>query len=285
LLKGEGRVSEKYLVIDGHAHACGEYLTSESIIRCLDQNKVDKVVLVPGELNSAKTYGLSDIASYFPNANVVKFSNLVSWLVIRLAKTIDQIPAGNQLVFELARQCPERVMQFLWITTAIEKPVEYLEQKYSEWKFRGVKLHQCWESFAIDSSYFKSVAGWAEAKSLPLFIHMWSDRQVSKLIDYKRKHPQLKLIVAHLFGMEAFIKVNYKDENLFFDISPYQLTSNKRVLKAIDFVGAGRILLGTDTPYGQDNLKISIARVHALPLEENQKRKILGENMKNLLGI
>jgi len=278
-------MSEKYLVVDGHAHACGDYLTAESIIRYLDQNKADKVVLVPGELNSAKTYEISDIASYFPNANVVKFFNLVSWLVIRLTKAVDQIPAGNQHVFNLARQYPERILQFLWVTTAIEEPVKYLEQKYSEWKFRGVKLHQCWESFSIVSPYFTCVAGWAEAKGLPLFIHMWSDRQVSKLVDYKRKHPQLKLIVAHLFGMEAFIKTNYKDENLFFDISPYQLTSNKRVLKAIDFVGAGRILFGTDTPYGHHNLKVGITRVHALPIGEEQKRRILGENMKNLLGI
>jgi uncharacterized protein len=283
--RGIDNMSEKYLIIDGHAHACGDYLTAESTLRHLDQNKVDKVVLVPGELNSDRTYELSNIASYFPNVNVVKFLNLISWLMIRLTKAVDQIPAGNQYVFGFARQCPERVIQFLWVTTAIEKPVEYLEQKYSEWGFSGVKLHQCWESFTIASPYFECVAGWAEAKGLPLFIHIWSDRQVSKLIDYKRKHPRLKLIVAHLFGLESFIKADYKDDNLFFDISSYQLTSNKRVLKAIDFVGAERILLGTDIPYGKDNLRMSIARVCALPIEENQKRKILGENMKNLLGI
>ena len=40
------------MIIDGHSHACGKYLTAEGIIKTLDENGVDKVVLVPGELNN-----------------------------------------------------------------------------------------------------------------------------------------------------------------------------------------------------------------------------------------
>jgi hypothetical protein len=46
------------MVIDGHAHASGEYLKVESITDYLSRNNTDKVVLVPGELNSSKTYHL-----------------------------------------------------------------------------------------------------------------------------------------------------------------------------------------------------------------------------------
>src|SRR5512145_1819571 len=261
------------------------YLTPESLTRCLDRYGVDRVVLVPGELNSTNTYDLPDVTSRFPDVNLVKVANLLAGAVTRLAGATRQIPAGNQLVAELAAQCPERVIPFVWMTMGIADPVGYLHRKYVEWKFKGVKLHQCWESFKIDSPYFECIAGWTEARNLPLFIHLWSDREARKLITYKRQHPRLKLIVAHLFGMELFIRENLKDENLFFDLSSFQLVSAKRILKAIDFFGAEKLLMGTDTPYGKDNLKGNLDRIRALPITEEQKHLILGDNMKHLLGI
>ncbi|HMB22905.1 MAG: amidohydrolase family protein [Chloroflexota bacterium] len=277
--------SAKHLLIDGHAHACGMYLTSESLTRYLDQYGVYSVVLVPGELNSAKTYDMPDVTSRFPDVNLVKVANLLAGTVTRLAGATRQIPAGNQFVAELAAQCPERVIQFVWMTMGIADPIGYLDRKYVEWKFMGIKLHQCWESFKIDSPYFECIAGWAEARDLPLFIHLWSDREVRKLIDYKRRHPHLKLIVAHLFGMELFIRANLKDDNLFFDLSSFQLVSAKRILKAVEFFGAEKLLMGTDTPYGKDNLKGNLDRIQGLPITEEQKHLILGDNMKRLLGI
>ena len=45
-----------------------------------------------------------------------------------------------------------------------------------------------------------------------------------------------------------FIKQDFKDENLYFDISTLQLVSTKRLMVAISFVGAEKITLGSDTP-------------------------------------
>ena len=36
------------MIIDAHAHASGDFLHGEDLIKILDSNKVDKVVLVPG---------------------------------------------------------------------------------------------------------------------------------------------------------------------------------------------------------------------------------------------
>jgi uncharacterized protein len=40
------------MIIDSHAHACGPYLKGENIVKLLNETGVDKVVLVPGELDS-----------------------------------------------------------------------------------------------------------------------------------------------------------------------------------------------------------------------------------------
>lgn len=274
------------MIIDGHSHACGRFLNSESILKVLDDNCVEKVVLVPGELNSKSEYTLPNIARRFSRYNVVKVTNYLTRIVMILTGKIKEIPAGNEHVYNLVTKTDNRVIQFFWATKSIGNINEHLNLTYNDWAFHGVKLHQCWEKFSINSYFFKQIAQWAEKNNLPLFIHLYSDNEVIKLIEYKRKHPKLKLIVAHLFGLELFIKNKLEDNNLYFDTSPFQLISDYRLMKAINYVGAERILFGTDTPYGsKTNHFKSINRIKKLEISDNDKEKILGLNMKELLNL
>ena len=273
------------MIIDGHAHACGDFLIPENIIKKLDNSGVDKVVLVPGELESSKNYSIPDIAKIFPSRNVVKVTNYLTKFVMKITGAIKQIPKGNEFVYNLTKKTNGRVIQFIWITQQIENPIEYLNSKFINWKFKGVKLHQCWESYSIDSEFFRNIAEWTEKNDIPLFIHLFSDRDVKEIIEYKRKHPNLKLIVAHLFGLELFLKVDFKDENLYFDSSTLQLTSTKRLMETIRFIGAGNVTMGTDTPYGKENLGRNIERIKKLDISTEEKDLILGGNMKELLKL
>ncbi|MEN8137997.1 MAG: TatD family hydrolase [Bacteroidota bacterium] len=273
------------MIIDGHAHASGIFLKPESIINNLDKYGVDKVILVPGELESTKSYSLPNLAKMFPANNVVKVTNRLTKFVIGITGTVKQIPKGNEHVYNLTHRTNGRVIQFIWITQQMKNPTEYLSEKFTEWNFKGVKLHQCWENYSVDSDFFRTVAEWTEKNDLPLFIHLYSDNDVEQLIKYKKEHPNLKLIVAHLFGLEIFIEHNYKDENLYFDTSTIQLTSTKRFMDAITFVGATNVTLGTDTPYGKDNIKKNIDRIRSLDISTKDKELILGENMRGILKI
>jgi len=274
------------MIIDGHSHSCGKFLTVESILETIDNNGVDKVVLVPGELNSKSEYSLPNIAKRFPKHNVVKVTNQLTKLIMNFTGKVKDIPAGNEFVYKLKTAATDRIIQFIWITTGIKNTTDYLDNRFAEWKFHGVKLHQCWETFSIDSDFFKEVAVWTEKQELPLFIHLYSDSDVAKLIDYKRNHPKLKLIVAHLFGLELFIKENFKDENLYFDTSPLQLISNLRIKRAIDFIGTNKLLFGTDTPYGaKKNHQKTIRRINELDISDKEKEMILGLNLQELLQL
>jgi hypothetical protein len=273
------------MIIDGHAHACGDYLDSESITKILDENNVDKVILVPGELNSKKTYALPDLARIFPKKNVAKFFNVLTKMAIRLAGAVKHIQRGNDYVFELTRKIPQRLIQFFWVTKEISDIHQTLEEKYNHQKFKGLKLHQCWERFSIESNYFINIADWAEKKGLPVFIHLGSDKEVIKLIGYKKNHPNLVLIIGHLFGLELFSEEKLIFDNIYFDISTYQLTSDERVKKAVKRFGAEKIILGSDTPYGKNNLPKNIERIDRLSISQSEKDLILGLNIKNLLGL
>ena len=274
------------MIIDGHAHAYGDFLTIESIIQTLDTAKADKVVLVPGEMNKSKNYPFPNIAKVFPKRNVTKFFNLLTKIIVmKITKANKQFGKVNEYIYGLTRKLPDRVIQFYLITDNSRNIVQELEGKYSDWGFKGLKIHQCWYTISVDSIIFCDTANWAEKHGLPIFIHLESDKEVKKLIEYKRLHPQLKIIIGHLFGLELFIESRNKFENLYFDISTYQVTSDYRVLKAIEYFGADKIILGSDTPYGKDNLKKNIERVKNLPLNQDEKGKILGLNLKELLNI
>jgi predicted TIM-barrel fold metal-dependent hydrolase len=171
------------MIIDGHSHACGRFLTPDSIIDNLDTYGVDKVILVPGELNSKSEYSLPNIASIFPRSNVVKVTNYLTKFVMKLTGKVNEIPFGNEHVYELTQKTNGRVIQFIWITTKINNPSDYLDKKRKDWNFKGVKLHQCWEGFSVDSDFFREVAFWTENNGLPFYIRI---QKLTKLLSTRK---------------------------------------------------------------------------------------------------
>ena len=279
------QITSTKMIIDGHAHACGDYLIPEKIIIHLAESKVDKLVLVPGELNSEKTYSFPNVAKLLPGLNITKFFNYLTKMVISLTNAQKDFIAGNAYVYELAKALPDKVIQFYLVTNVFDSITRELDDKHLKWKFKGLKFHQCWFSISIKSKIFTETATWAIKNDLPIFIHLFSDSEVKMLIEHKINNLRSIIIVAHLFGLELFIKSKTKFKNLYFDISTYQVTSDKRVLKAINYFGAEKILMGSDTPYGKDNLKKNIDRIRSLDISTKEKELILGENMKRLLKI
>lgn len=273
------------MIIDGHAHACGDYLTPEKINQTLLENGTDKVVLVPGEIDSEKTYPFVNVAKYFPNRNITKIFNHLTRFVVRVTNAKEDFKKGNAFVYSLVKSLPEKVIQFYLITDDNNDISNDLTSRYKEQRFKGLKIHQCWFPILIDSELFTQTANWATENDLPIFIHLLSDKEVYKLIEYKRVNPNLKLIIGHLFGLELFIKSGIRFENLYFDISTFQVISDKRVLKAINFVGPNMIIMGSDTPYGKDNLQKNINRIKNLDISTEEKDLILGENIRKLLKI
>jgi len=54
------------------------------------------------------------------------------------------------------------------------------------------------------------------------------------------------------------------------------------VERALGIFGAERLLLGSDTPYGRDNLRTSLERVDGLRVPSAEKALILGGNASRI---
>ncbi len=271
------------MIIDGHAHACGDFLVSERILQTLDANRVERVILVPGELHSDRTYKMPDLAGLFPNYEVVSLTNRLTRVVIFLSKTDRQIDPGNEYVAKLAREHPDRIVQFYWVRFKTPDWFELLAARHDQWRFKGLKLHQCWERFHIASESFSKVAEWAAEKGLPIFIHVYNRRGVMELIEQIAFHTQTVFIIGHLFGLDHYIEAGLDSENVFYEISTPQLVSRQRLERAVRHFGARRIIFGSDVPYGRDNQKLNLERIRALPISDPEKNLILGGNMQRLL--
>lgn len=272
------------MIIDGHAHASGPFLRAEGIAKALDAAGVDKVVLVSGETDSEQAYSLPRVAHRFPNTDVVAWTNRLTRVIITLTRRARHIAPGNEHVNRLSRELPDRVIPFHWVVPSREEVIlGELDRLYDERRFRGLKLHQCWNRFRVRSANFEAVMGWAEEKRLPVFLHLYDRRGVRELIDYLRHHPEAKAIVGHLFGLEDYAASGLRSERIFFDISTHEIVSTQRILKAIDYFGAQQVVMGSDTPYACEALPLAIERVRRLPITEPEKDSILGGNLQRLL--
>lgn len=110
-----------------------------------------------------------------------------------------------------------------------------------------------------------------------------SRSQVKKFISLTKKYQGVTFILAHLIGIEEFDRSI--GNNVYYDISCPLLHSTKMLEKAWKNFGAERILLGSDAPYGTDNIKLAISQMHEVGMNDDEIELICSKNIEKLLGI
>ena len=164
------------------------------------------------------------------------------------------------------------------------KTVEEMREDYSQYQFKGLKVHQCWQRFSLNGPIFDNIVQFAVENGLPLFVHVWSIRDLKQLLEKAKEYPELRLIVAHLFGFEAYARCEWKLKNVYFEISSPSLISEYRLHEAIQQIGAQRLVMGTDIPYGRNNLSRTLERIRSSEISAEERELILGQNMADLLA-
>ena len=91
------------------------------------------------------------------------------------------------------------------------------------------------------------------------------------------------IILAHLIGIEEFDRTI--GENVYFDISCPLLHSAKMLKRAWGNFGAERILLGSDAPYGADNINLAISQMREVGMNNDKIELVCSKNIQKLLDI
>lgn len=270
------------MVIDGHAHACGRYLNKDKIIEYLDNHGIDKVVLCSGELGSRINYHIPYFSKIFQRERFVYLFNGFIWLITRIVGLPKQIGKGNIYVYKLSRSCPLRILNAYWINPLEKNCISRMESFYKKYGFVMVKFHQCWHQYDIDTEKCRKIYKWAAKNKLPVFIHLRSDKQVEKFIKVSNKYKDTVFIIAHMIGFKKISKYS-KNDNIYYDLSSPQVYSEELFRAAVKEADVSHIILGSDTPYGTDNIERIKKMLLKADLSAEEIEKISGKNLEALI--
>jgi predicted TIM-barrel fold metal-dependent hydrolase len=120
----------------------------------------------------------------------------------------------------------------------------------------------------------------SEETDLPIVF----EEELSFTEAFVKRTKSLKIIIPHM-GMLGgnpidFLKAFEGRENVYFDTA---LASPETVMKFIEKVGPGRILFGSDIPFGA--MKWELEKVLSLSIGDDEKEMILSKNIKRLIYL
>ena len=274
------------MIIDGHAHAVGDFADIEKLIETLDRFGVDKVALCPGLKNNTNVPPLPSIP-----ISVIKQHPLYTRCFINPGIRFSyhfvfgDKGDGNEFVYSFVQRHADRVIQIDWLDPQKSDFMNKLENDFNKWNFRGIKLHQACTPFKNDGPEMDQIVEFANKRQLPIFIHLWSSNEARKLIEVVRDHPDTNFILLHLIALDSVAKYARDLPNIYYDISPYSYVSEKMIKAAVDAFGSDHIIFGSDTPFDGDSLRKVMERVRNMALSDIQKEQILGRNLAEMLKL
>jgi len=271
------------VIIDGHAHAFGEFGYTKRLIPLMNRLDVDKVVLCPSGTEPDVEFHVPKIA-YRKSSMIPFFHILGNIFYLRPQHKKMPVP-DNDYVYSLVKEFPDRLLQYFWIHPHDPDLEVKLRENFEKMSFDGIKLHQCMMKFSNLDEGMNVISKFAIEKNIPIFIHLYNFKEIRKFVKLARKHPKANYIVAHMMGFETISRKGKDLKNVYFDISTYFIISKKRILLAMEKFGDDKLLLGTDSPIGDRCLELNIEKIRKMKIAESQKKKILGENLAKLLNL
>jgi predicted TIM-barrel fold metal-dependent hydrolase len=199
---------------------------------------------------------------------------------------------------ELISRFPNKLFAFMRGSFIDPDAPAMLEHCVRDWGFKGLKLHE--ESRFPLLGVLGGHAMYLKAAELgvPVLIHSWHEEEglvetlphthtsyypASLIAELGRRYPQTTFILAHAGGMwvKAF-QAARPYPNLNFDVSGFD-PERGIVEKAVELLGAERVLWGSDVP-GRSYVA-QLAKVRHADIGEREKRLILAENAIRLMGL
>lgn len=189
-------------------------------------------------------------------------------------------------------QFPDRLIPYAYALPHYERPViDELREAITHLGFRGIKLHigECRLTDYLADPVFRL----AEELGVPCLVDFGGDLATAERL--AADFPRTKLIVAH-FGrylctdgslLLSCVALAERRGNVWLDASGVVMPWIIR--EAVDRIGAGRILFGSDGPHIMPDLltfaREPIRQIQSLGLKAEDEAMVLGGTLAYLLGL
>ncbi len=253
------------MVIDCHMHLDPEMFTVDRMLASMDLNGIDKTALIATVVEpfylggSVRVNGQRLLRNTLLRANrlgrVIYQSTVTGkgyFMLLGKKYRIYEKP-DNAPVAKAVQAHPDRFFGWIFVNPAKDPdPVAEIEKWSGIPGMIGVKAHPFWHAYPV--SQLESAAAWCRENGFPMLIHLGQKAGSGDYELLPRKFPGLKLLYAHA-GVPYFRALwdyakGRKDVHV--DLSsPY--VDKKVSCGALDVLGAGRCLYGTDGPYGEQD--------------------------------
>lgn len=195
----------------------------------------------------------------------------------------DRPDYGNEEVLAAMRAHPGRILGYVAVMPRSAEWVEAEMTRRVKDGFVGLKLHNSNGFPYTDPAYGPALAI-ANERRLPVLLHTWGDDEMfAQVRALAGKFPDVALLLAHA-GAESegeYVKVAGEFENVYLDVS-YSLGPRGLVERLAKGAGADKVVFGSDAIFM--SLTHQIGKVLCAKLPDNDKKKILSENARVILG-
>ena len=158
---------------------------------------------------------------------------------------------------------------------------------------KGIKMHPDYQKFMVDDPRLDPMYEAIAASGLPLILHAGWDWVSPDLIHcppersakLAKRHPDLKLILAHMGGNDQWHLVHEMlagiEGDVYFDTSFTANCPDRLMEDIIAKHGADRILFGSDSPW--ESAQHMIEKLLRINISDDDRELILGKNAERLL--
>lgn len=243
------------MIIDGHIHAgfwssgmfLGRGSSFEEMEKCLEDCAIDGAILTSTDKRD--------------NAAVAAF---------------------------IAGDTAKRYWLFPWLNPAVAEDLEYARTNRSA--IHGIKLHPSCDKIRVNDPRTEPILHFARDEGLPVMVHCGRWQKMSSYryaLEMAAKYPGIRFVLSHMGGDTAELEIATMEsiagaglKNVLLGIEGVR--EYWAVQKAVDDLGADRVLFGSDFPLGHPLMYMGV--VNALRLEPEQKDLIMGGNALRLVG-
>jgi predicted TIM-barrel fold metal-dependent hydrolase len=172
---------------------------------------------------------------------------------------------------------------------------ERLERLVRDDGFQGIKLYPVYQHHYLNDSRMYPLYAKAQELGIPVLVHTGSSMFKGARIKYGNPlhlddvaidFPDLSLLLAHSgrpFWYEQAFWMARRHVNVYLEISGLPAKNLLAYFPRLELL-ADKVIYGSDWP-GNPDIQRNIDAVNQLPLSEETKQKILGQNAASLLQL